>query len=162
MSLALSLLTGQLRVDGEEGTDGQLLRMEPSVSPSTSRKTIFSREKKSFFKRHSKSRFNPLESPRLSPRHLPDNISEVSDDRSESPLPEEKEKKSKHKKKLQSFRKVAMKVKIGKKMISKGSSSEEKEDTDAGSVGPSEGGERGGGRGREGDDHCTRRGQRRN
>ena len=133
-------------MEGEDGTDGQQSsHTELAPSPSSSRKTAFSREKKSFFKRPSKNRFSSSDSPRLSPRHFPDNISEVSDDRSESPLQDEKEKekekKAKHKNKLQSFRKAAMKVKIGKKLISKGSSSEEKEDTDGGSLGPSEGGE---------------------
>ncbi|CAI8003572.1 hypothetical protein GBAR_LOCUS3676, partial [Geodia barretti] len=50
--------TGQLRVEGEEVTDGQSPKAEPSVSPGPSRKTIFSREKKSIFKRPSKSRFS--------------------------------------------------------------------------------------------------------
>jgi hypothetical protein len=128
-------------VEGEEVTDGQSPKAEPSVSPGPSRKTIFSREKKSIFKRPSKSRFSSIESPRLSPRHFPNNISEVSDDRSESPLADEKEekKKGKHMKKLQSFRKAAMKVKIGRKMMPKGSSSEERDDTDGGSLGGGEG-----------------------
>ena len=158
LTLHLGSHAGQLRVEGEEGTDGQNTKTEPSVSPGPSRKTIFSREKKSFFKRPSKNRLSTIDSPRLSPRHFPDNISEVSDDRSESPLADEKEEKkkvSKHKKKLQSFKKAAMKVKLGKKMISKGSSSEEKEDTDGGSLGGGEdkreGEEEGGGGGGEGE-----------
>ena len=138
--LSPPLFTGQLRVEGEEVTDGQSTKAEPSVSPGPSRKTIFSREKKSIFKRPSKSRFSSIDPPRLSPRHFPDNISEVSDDRSESPLADDKEekKKGKHKKKLQSFRKAAMKVKIGRKMISKGSSSEERDDTEGCSLGGGE------------------------
>lgn len=160
LSLTLSLPTGQLRVEGEEVTDGQPSKTEPSISPGPSRKTIFSREKKSIFKRPSKGRISSVDSPRLSPRHLPDNISEMSDERSESPMTEEKEekKKSKHKKKLQSFRKAAMKVKIGKKMLSKEGSSEEREDTDGGGSmgggeeereGEEEGGREGEGTGRE-------------
>lgn len=141
--------TGQLRVEGEEGTDRQTT--EGASSPS--RRVVYPREKKSIFKRHSRRKINVLDAPKLSPRHHPDNVSEKSpklspkhhpdnvseksDDRSESPNPEERKEKerSKRSKKLKSFRKVAIKVKIGRKLLSKGSSSED------GDVSPSEVGE---------------------
>ena len=138
--------TGQLRVEGEDGTDvGVMLRTEAASSPGSSRKLVFSREKKSIFKRHSKSKFGGSDSPKLSPKHHhPDNVSDKSD-RSESPNPDEKEKekdKEKLKKKFKSFKKMAIKVKIGRRMMSKGSSSEEKEEADVDSLGlSSEGGE---------------------
>ena len=133
-------LSGQLRVEGEESTDGQTSRIETHSSPASPRKTIYPREKKSIFKRRT-SRAGVSDSPKLSPRHIPpDNISEMSDDRSESPALDEREKKIKGLKKLKSFRKVAMKV-TRRKMVLKGSSSEEREDTDAASLGYSEGGE---------------------
>ena len=126
--------TGQLRVEGEEGPDGHLIRADGASSPGNSRKMVFSREKKSIFKRHSRNKLT--DSPKLSPKHVHDSP----EDYSESPAPEDKKKQHvKHVKK--SFRKVAMKVKIGKKWASKSSSSDEKEDTDVASLGPSEAGE---------------------
>ena len=106
---------------------------------------IHSREKKkSIFKRHSRSKVNPSDyspkpSPKPSPKHHVDNISEKSDDRSESPIPEEKERGGKPVKKMKSFKRVAMTMKIGKRFMSRGGSSSE--DTDAASLGPSEAGE---------------------
>ena len=130
--------TGQLRVEGEEGTNGFLTKTDGSVSPSSSRKVI-REKKKSIFKRTSKSRVNPSDySPKPSPKHQPDNISEKSDDRCESPVPEDKERGGKHVKKMKSFKKVAMTMKFGKRFIRGGSSSE---DTDTSSLGPSEAGE---------------------
>lgn len=143
--------TGQLRVEGEEGTDGRSVKADGASSPGGSRKMIFPREKKSLFKHHSKSRLNASDSPKRSPKHIPDNISEKSDDCSESPIPEDK-KKQHGKNVKKSFRKVAMKVKIGKKLISKSSSSE---DTDVASLGPSEAGEE---EVYEGDEGVDRRG----
>ena len=141
----IHMYTGQLRVEGDEGTDGQAARCELTASPGSIRKTTSSREKKSKFKLPTKGRLSASDSPRLSPRHHADNVSEISDDRSESPVPAEDEKKrekrGKHVRKLKSFKKAAMKVKIGRKFMSKGSSSEEREDTDATSLGPSEAGE---------------------
>ena len=131
-----------MRLESEEGTDAQSAKLDPLLSPGSTRRA---REKKSIFKRHSKGKTTIVpELPKLSPRHHPDNTSEVSDDRSESPVPEEekKEKKGKTVKKIKSFKKAAMKVKIGRKLISKGSSSEEREEAaDATSLGLSEVGE---------------------
>ena len=146
--------TGQLRAEGDDGSDGHSVKTEPSASPSSTRKMVFSHGKKSIFKRHSSRSTGITDSPKRSPRHAHNNISEVSDERSESSALEgEKERKAKGLKKFRSFKKVAMKVKVRRKMVSKGSSSEEREDTDMTSLGCSEGGEEEGegGEGRGGD-----------